>query len=323
MRPSTLAAAVLVMAAVALPAQAQNSKTIAIMTMNDTPQLLEVKEGIVKGLAERGYVDGKNIKIDFKSAEGNFGLAQQIARQFVGENPDVIVSITTPTSQAVVAATKDIPIVFTTVTDPLRAKIITSFKHPGGNVTGVSDLVPTERQIDLVKEIVPKLQTLGLVFDPSQDNSRSTVDSIKELAKTKGFKTIESNAMGVNDVPTAGQNLVGKVDAIFVPNDTTVYSAFEALVKVAQDTKTPLFTAERRSVERGAVATIGYDFGDMGKITAGMVDRVLKGEKPGDIDAIYLKDDPKALSLYVNKASAEKMGVTVPQSVLDRAAHVF
>ena len=98
---------------------------------------------------------------------------------------------------------------------------------------------------------------------------------------------------------------------------------FEALVKVAQDTKTPLFTAERRSVERGAIATVGYDFGDMGKITAGIVEKVLKGEKPGDIDAIYLKDDPKALSLYVNKASAEKMGVTIPQSVLDRAAHIF
>jgi putative tryptophan/tyrosine transport system substrate-binding protein len=323
MRPLCFAIAALMTTTFTLCANAQSSKAVAIMTMNDTPQLLEVKDGVVKGLAERGYVDGKNIKIDFKSAEGNFGLAQQIARQFVGENPDVIVSITTPATQAVVSATTDVPIVFSTVTDPLRAKIITTFKHPGGNVTGVSDMVPTEQQIDIVKEIIPKLQTLGLVYDPSQDNSRSTVDSIKELAKTKGFKTIESNAMSVNDVATAGQNLVGKVDAIFVPNDTTVYSGFEALVKVAQDTKTPLFTAERRSVERGAIATVGYDFGNMGKVTAGLVDRVLKGEKPGDIDAIYLKDDPKSLSLYVNKASAEKMGVTVPQSVLDRAAHIF
>jgi putative tryptophan/tyrosine transport system substrate-binding protein len=323
MRSLSFALAALTMAVTPLPVHAKSTKTVAIITMNDTPQLLEVKDGVIKGLAERGYVDGNDIRIDFKSAQGNFGLAQQIARQFVGENPDVIVSITTPASQAVVAATNEIPIVFTTVTDPLRAKIITTFKHPGGNVTGVSDLVPTERQIDVIKEIVPNLKTLGLVFDPSLDNSRSTVDSIKELAKTKGFTTIESNAMSVNDVPTAGQNLVGKVDAIFVPNDTTVYSAFEALVKVAQDTKTPLFTAERRSVERGAIATVGYDFGDMGNITAGFVEKVLKGEKPGDIDAIYLNDDPKALSLYVNKASAEKMGATIPQAVLDRAAHIF
>ncbi|HEY7242955.1 MAG TPA: ABC transporter substrate-binding protein [Xanthobacteraceae bacterium] len=308
---------------VALPADAQGTKTIAIISMNDTPQLVEVKDGVIAGLAERGYVEGKNVKIDFKSAQGNFGTAQQIARQFVGENADVIVSITTPASQAVAAATKDIPIVFTTVTDPLRAKIITTFKHPGGNVTGISDLVPTERQIDVVKEILPKLQTLGLLYDPSLDNSRSTVDSIKELARTKGFKTVESTAMGLNNVAAAAQNLVGKVDAIFVPNDTTVYAAFEAVVKVAQDTKTPLFTAERRSVERGAIATVGFDFGEMGKLTAGYVERVLKGEKPGDIDAMYMKDDPKSLSLYVNKESAAKMGVTVPQAVLSRAAHVF
>jgi putative ABC transport system substrate-binding protein len=298
-------------------------KTVDIVTMVDTPQLVEVKDGLVKGLADRGYTDGKNLKIDFKSAQGNFGTAQQIARQFVGDNPTVIVSITTPASQAVVAATKDVPIIFTTVTDPIRAKIIPQFKHPGGNVTGISDLVPTERQIDLIKEIVPKLQTLGLLYDPSLDSARSTVDSVKEFAKSKGFKIVESTAMGLNDVPTAAQNLVGKCDAIFVPNDTTVYAAFEAVVKVAQDTKTPLFSAERRSVQRGAIATVGFDFGDMGKLTAGFVERVFKGEKPGDIDSIYMKDDPKSLSLYVNKESAAKMGITLSPAVLSRAAQVF
>jgi len=298
-------------------------KTLDIITMVDTPQLLEVKDGLLKGLAERGYTDGKNLKVDFKSAQGNFGTAQQIARQFVGDNPDVIVSITTPASQAVVAATKDIPIVFTTVTDPVHAKMIPQFKHPGGNVTGVSDLVPTEQQINVVKEIVPNLQTLGLLYDPSLDSARSTVDSVKEFAKAKGFKTVEATAMGLNDVPAAAQSLVGKCDAIFVPNDTTVYAAFEAVVKVAHDTKTPLFSAERRSVQRGSIATVGFDFGDMGKRTAGFVERVLKGEKPGDIDAIYLKDDPKSLSLYVNKDSAAKMGVTLSPAILSRAAQVF
>lgn len=299
------------------------AKTVDIITMVDTPQLVEVKDGVVKGLAERGYTDGKNLKIDFKSAQGNFGTAQQIARQFVGDDPNVIVSITTPASQAVVAATKDIPIVFTTVTDPIRAKIIPQFKHPGGNVTGISDLVPTEKQIDIVMEIVPKLQTLGLLYDPSLDSARSTVDSVKEFAKTKGFKTVESTAMGLNDVPAAAQSLVGKCDAIFVPNDTTVYAAFEAVVKVAQDTRTPLFSAERRSVQRGAIATVGFDFGDMGKLTAGFVERVFKGEKPGDIDAIYMKDDPKSLSLYLNKDSAAKMGITLSPALLSRAAEVF
>jgi putative ABC transport system substrate-binding protein len=175
------------------------------------------------------------------------------ARKFIGENPDVIVTITTPTSQAAIAATKDIPIIFTTVTDPLKSKLVTQEKHPGGNASGISDLVPAERQLDVVKEIVPNLKSLGLVYDPGLDNARSTVESIKAIAPKMGFTIVESPAMGINNVPSAGQALVGKVDAIFVPNDTTVYGAFESLVKVAQDGKVPLFTAERRSVQRGAV----------------------------------------------------------------------
>ena len=318
-----VATAVALSTTLAVAAAAETGKTVSIITMNDTPQLLEVKEGLVNGLSSHGYVEGKNLKIDFKSAQGNFGTAQQIVRQFIGEHPDVIVTITTPTSQAAVAATKEIPIVFTTVTDPVASKLVPTLKHPGGNATGVADLVPTERQLDIVKQLVPNLKVLGLVFDPSLDNARSTVESVKMLAPKMGFSTMESPAMGINNVPSAGQSLVGKVDAIFVPNDTTVYGAFEALVKVAQDTKTPLFTAERRSVQRGAVATVGFDFVEMGKQTADMVDEVLKGRKPGDMDVVFMKDLPNSLGLYINKASAEKMGVKIPPELLNKAAHVF
>lgn len=309
--------------ALAVAAHAADVKNVAIITMNDTPQLLEVKDGLMAGLASHGYTEGKNLNVNFKSAQGNFGTAQQIVRQFIGENPDVIVTITTPTSQAAIAATKDIPIIFTTVTDPLKSKLVTQEKHPGGNASGISDLVPAERQLDVVKEIVPNLKTLGLVYDPGLDNARSTVESIKAIAPKMGFTIVELPAMGINNVPSAGQALVGKVDAIFVPNDTTVYGAFESLVKVAQDGKVPLFTAERRSVQRGAVATVGFDFKDMGMRTADMVDKVLKGTKPGDMDVQYMKDLPNALALYINKDSAEKMGVKLPPDLLKRAAHVF
>lgn len=309
--------------ALAVAAHAADVKNVAIITMNDTPQLLEVKDGLMAGLASHGYTEGKNLNVNFKSAQGNFGTAQQIVRQFIGENPDVIVTITTPTSQAAIAATKDIPIIFTTVTDPLKSKLVTQEKHPGGNASGISDLVPAERQLDVVKEIVPNLKTLGLVYDPGLDNARSTVESIKAIAPKMGFTIVELPAMGINNVPSAGQALVGKVDAIFVPNDTTVYGAFELLVKVAQDGKVPLFTAERRSVQRGAVATVGFDFKDMGMRTADMVDKVLKGTKPGDMDVQYMKDLPNALALYINKDLAEKMGVKLPPDLLKRAAHVF
>jgi putative ABC transport system substrate-binding protein len=308
---------------IGLSASADTIKHVAIITMVDTPQLLEVRDGILKGLESHGYVEGKTLAVDFKSAQGNFGTAQQIVRQFIGDHPDVIVTITTPTSQAAVAATKEIPIVFTTVTDPVSSKLVTQNSHPGGNATGIADVVPTERQLSVFKQIVPNLKTLGLLYDPSLDNARSTVESVKALAPTMGFTTVESPAMGLNNVPSAAQALAGKVDAIFVPNDTTVYAAFEAVVKVAQDSKTPLFTSERRSVQRGAIATVGFDFVQMGLRTADVVDKVLKGTKPGDIDVQFMKDLPDSLGLYLNKASAEKMGVTLSPDLLSKAAHVF
>jgi len=316
-------ATVLIASAVAgVPATA-SPKKIDMITMTDTPQLLEVHDGIVAGLKQLGYVEGKDIQIDFKSAQGNFGTAQQIVRQFVGDRPDVIVPITTPTSQATAAATKDIPIVFTTVTDPIAAKLVSKLDKPGGNISGVSDPVPIKQMMTMIKEFVPGLKKLGLVYDPSLPNSVVTVKQIKEVATTMGFTTVESAAMGLNNVPTAGQALVGKVDAIFVPNDTTVYAVFESLVKVAQDGKVPLFTAERRSVQRGAIATIGLDFVRMGVVTAGMIDKVLKGTKPGDLDVIDMAEQPGALSLYINKGAAEKMGVKISPELLKKAAEVF
>jgi putative ABC transport system substrate-binding protein len=209
------------------------------------------------------------------------------------------------------------------VTDPVKSKIVPSMSKPGGNVTGVIDFVPTAQQLSVAKQIVPGLKRLGLVYDPSLANAVSTVESVKQVAPQLGLTTVESPAMGLNNVVAAGQALVGKVDAIFVPNDTTVYAVFEALVKVCQDGKVPLFTAERRSVQRGAIATVGYDFKQMGEITAGIVARVLKGENPGDIDVLQMNEVPNALALYVNKQSAEKMGVRIPPEVLKRAAQVF
>jgi putative ABC transport system substrate-binding protein len=231
-------------------------KNVAIITMNDTPQLLEVKDGLMAGLASHGYTEGKNLNVNFKSAQGNFGTAQQIVRQFIGENPDVIVTITTPTSQAAIAATKDIPIIFTTVTDPLKSKLVTQEKHPGGNASGISDLVPAERQLDVVKEIVPNLKTLGLVYDPGLDNARSTVESIRRLRRGMGF-TIAGRPRHLN-VPSAGQALVGEVvrsSCRTTPRFTAPLNRCEG----AQDAKVRSYR-RARSVQRGAVVTVGFDF---------------------------------------------------------------
>ncbi len=301
----------------ALSASAQTPpKRVDIVTMVDTPQLLEVERGVVDGL-------GDGFKVDFKSAQGNFATAQQIIRSFVGDQPDVIVAITTAPAQAAVAATKAIPVVFSAVTDPLRAKVVSNVQHPGGNVTGVCDEVPYGRQMRLIREIMPNMKRLGVVFDPGMDNSLSSIDQVKKLGEQMGFTVVLSPAVDGNAVAAAGQNLVGRADAIYVPNDTTVLAAIESLVKVGQDAQLPVFTGERRSVQRGAVATIGYDFGEMGKVTARLVKRVLDGTKPGDIPVVFMRDEESSLSLFVNKTSAAKMGLTIPQAVLARANQVF
>lgn len=304
-------------------AHAAEMKRIAVTTIVEVPQLIEVKNGLIEGLKAMGYVEGKNLSVDYKNAQGNFGTAQQIARQFVGERPDVIVPITTPSAQTVVAATKDIPVVFSTVTDPLRAKVVSRIKKPGANVTGVSDFAPIAKQLDLIKEILPKLKKLGFVYNPGLDNSLSYLETIKAEGGKRGIEIVPAPAPTANDVVGAGQSLVGKVDAIYVPNDTTVVAALEALVKLAQDAKVPLFTGETRGVERGAVASISYNYTEVGRITAGLVKQVLDGKKPGDVDVVFMADATKSLNLFVNKTSAAKMGVSVPQAILSRANKVF
>ncbi len=303
-------------------ALAADMKTVAISTIVEVPQLVETREGVIKGLAERGFVVGKNLKIDYQNANGNMPTQQQIAKKFVGDGVDVIVPITTPTSQAMAAATKTIPIVFVTVTDPVAAKLIPQFKQPGGNVTGVSDAAPIEAQLKLFKEIVPKLKKLGFLYNPGLDSSKATLGWVKAEGTKLGIEVVEAAAPTTNEVIPAANNLVGKVDAIYVPNDTTVVAALETVVKIGKDTKIPVFTGETRGVSRGAVASVGLNYTQVGTLAGHMVADVLNGKKPGTIDAVLAYEKLPDNVVVVNKTSAAAMGVTVPESVLKRASQV-
>lgn len=306
-----------------MPARATETKHIAITTIVEVPQLLEVKNGLLKGLTEAGYVEGKNLIVDYQSAQGEFATAQQIARKFVGESPDVIFSISTPSTETVAAATKTIPIIFAPVTDPIASKVIKSFEKPGGNVTGVSDFAPIAQQLDLMKKIIPNLKRLGFVYNPGLDSSLSYLRTIKVEAQKRGWTVVEAAAPNANDVIGAMRNLVGKTDAVYIPNDTTVVTALEAIVKVAQQAHLPVFTGETRGVQRGAVASLSYNYTDVGLVAAELVERVFKGEKPADIGAIRMADVAKHLQLVINKTSAEKMGVTISADLLKQADKVY
>ncbi|AQT48489.1 ABC transporter substrate-binding protein [Bartonella choladocola] len=283
------------------------------------PALDAVRKGVEDVLAQQGYKNGENLVLNFQSAQGNISTATQIARQFVGDKPDVIVTISTPSAQTMLAATKNIPIVFAAVSDPVEAKLVPDMKNPGGNVTGICDRSPVEEHIKLLKEIKPDLKKLGYLYNAAEANSVSTLNVLKKLAEEDGIEVIPSAAPKSSDVQAATRALIGKVDMIYVPTDNTIISVLEGATKVAAESKTPLFTADPSSIGRGAFAAQGIDYYDSGLEAGKLVGRILKGEKPADIAVVI----PDGKNVAIDLQAAEKMGVVIPQPVLDRAAKII
>lgn len=283
------------------------------------PALDAVRKGVEDALSQQGYKNGENMILTFQSAQGNISTATQIARQFVGDKPDVIVAIATPSAQTMLAATKQIPIVFSAVSDPVEAKLVQTMEKPGGNVTGVSDRSPIEDHIKLLKEIKPDLKKLGYLYNSAEANSVSTLNVLRQLAEKDGIEVIPSAAPKSSDVQAATRALIGKVDMIYVPTDNTIISVLEGATKVAAESKTPLFTADPSSIGRGAFAAQGIDYYDAGIETGKLVTRILKGEKVSDISVVT----PPARDITIDVQAAKKMEITIPQPVLDRAAKII
>ncbi|WP_425500112.1 ABC transporter substrate-binding protein [Propylenella binzhouense] len=293
-------------------------KIVAITSIVEHPALDAVRDGIKKGLADAGLKEGEDVSYLFETAQGNPATAAQIARQFVGENPAVIVAISTPSAQAVAAATKDVPLVFSAVTDPVGAQLVASVERPGGNVTGVSDMLPVADHVALIREIAPEAKRIGVLYNPGEANSVSSVAALRKAADGEGMTVVEAPATKSADVQSATRSLVGKVDAIYVPTDNTIVSALESAIGVANAAKLPLFAADTDSVARGALAAVGFNYFDVGVQTAAVVERVLKGENPGEIPVTFAS----GTDLQVNKKTADAIGLTLPPEVLQRASKV-
>ncbi|QNN59219.1 ABC transporter substrate-binding protein [Diaphorobacter ruginosibacter] len=312
-----LGALALAMASLSSVAVAQ-TKSVAVTAIVEHPALDAIRDGVKESLKAAGYEEGKNLKWQYQSAQGNTGTAAQIARKFVGDKPDAIVAIATPSAQAVVAATKDVPVVFSAVTDPVAAKLVKSWEPSKNNVTGVSDLLALDPQIELIKKVVPNAKKVGMVYNPGEANSAVVVKQLKELLPKHGMTLVEASAPRSVDVGTAARSLVGKVDVIYTNTDNNVVSAYESLVKVGQDAKLPLVASDTDSVKRGAIAALGVNYKDLGLQTGQVVLRILKGEKPGDIKP----EVSNKTELYVNPGAAEKQGVKLSDELVKSAAQV-
>ena len=291
---------------------------VATTAIVEHPELDAVRDGIKKSLNDNGY-SGDNLKFTYESAQGKPDIAAQIARKMVGDNPDIIVAIATPSAQAAVTASSSIPVVFSAVTDPLAAKLVPTLEKPGGNVTGLSDMANLKEHLELIKSFIPNIKTLGIPYNPGEANSVSMLASMKVEAGKMGITIVEAAAPKSSDVMIATKQLVGKVDAIYCPIDNTIISAVESVVKVGIDAGIPVFAGDTDTVARGAVAAVGYDYFDLGRQTGDIVVRILKGEKPGNIDVKMAK----GTNLYVNPKMAAMMGTKVPQEVLARATKII
>ncbi|MDY7218129.1 ABC transporter substrate-binding protein [Denitrificimonas sp. JX-1] len=300
-------------------ALAESVKSVAVTAIVEHPALDSVRDGVLATLNEAGYEEGKNLKWQYQSAQGNTGTAAQIARKFIGDQPDAIVAIATPSAQAAVAGTKRIPIIFSAVTDPVEGQLTPSWEASGTNVTGVSDVLELGKQMELIKQIVPEAKRVGMVYNPGEANSVAVVTALKKILADYNLTLVEAAAPRSVDVGSAARSLVGKVDVIYTNTDNNVVSAYEALVKVGNDMNIPLIASDTDSVKRGAIAALGVNYMDLGKQTGRIVLRILEGENPGDIKP----QTSENIQLFVNLSAAEKQGVTLSQELIDSAAEII
>ncbi|ADP97215.1 ABC transporter substrate-binding protein [Marinobacter adhaerens] len=305
--------------ALATLVQAQEPRVVAITQIVEHPALDAVYQGIKDELAERGFKEGDNLEVMHESAQGNSAIASQIARKFVGESPDVIVAIATPSAQTVAAAARNTPVIFSAVTDPLGAKLVSNLEAPGANITGVSDMLPIDKHLDMLQRVMPDAKRIGTVYNPGEANAVSLVELLEERLSARGLELVKGAATKTSEVLGAARSLVGKADAIYLTTDNTVISAAEAVISVGERASIPVFAADTATVERGAVAALGFDYYDHGRQTGVMVARVLNGEKPGEMAV----ETMEKLDLFVNPAAAERMGITLSDDVIADAKKVI
>ena len=266
------------------------------------------REGFVDELAKQGYVEGKNIEIDLQNAQGEQRNLKTISQQ-LAESSDAVLAIATPSAQSLANTTQTTPVIFSAVTDPVSAKLVESREHPGGNVTGTSDQSSDaiSTQINLIKQVLPKAKTIGILYTQSEPNSVVQKDEAKRLLEEKGFTVVEKTILDSNNVKAAAESLMAEVDMVFVPTDNIISSTMETVKQVSIKHKVPVFGGSTEMIAVGGLYNYGTNYEELGRQTARMLIRVLKGEKPENI-AVEL---PEKLELHTNQEMADALGIDI------------
>lgn len=301
--------------------EAKNEKKVAkvgVLQFVSHPSLDLIYKGIQDGLAEEGYKDDQ-LKIDFMNSEGDQSKVATMSKQLVANGNDLVVGIATPAAQGLASATKDLPVIMAAITDPIGANLVKDLKKPGGNITGVSDHNPAQQQVELIKALTPNVKTIGALYSSSEDNSKTQVEEFKAYAEKAGL-TVETFAVpSTNEIVSTVNVMTSKVDAIWVPIDNTIASAFSTVVSSNQSAKKPIYPSATAMVEAGGLASVVVDQHDLGVATGKMIAQVLKGAKPADTPVNVFSTGKSV----INKKLAQELGITIPESVLKEAGQVI
>jgi len=269
------------------------------------PSLDLSRNGFETALKDKGV----DVNIEFLNAQGDISTAQMIAKSFVDKKKALIFSISTPSSQAAYNATKDIPIVITAVTDPVAAGLI------GENITGTSDPLPIADQIALIKEVLPEVKTIGLIYNTSEQNSVISVERAKAESDRVGLKYVERGVTSVNDIGPAMDTLLGQVDMIFLTTDNLIVSSISLVMDKANRANKPVFGSTEDQIPMGALITKTINFYEIGYRAGEMAAEILNGK---DVSTIPI-EEPKDNLIVVNKKVAEKYNINMNLEILKDA----
>lgn len=297
-------------------AQKNKIPKVGVLQLMSHPALDQINKGLDDTLKKNGYINGKNVKIEFQNAQGDQSNLRTISKQFVQDNVDVAVGIATPSVQSLKNATTKIPIVMGAVTDPKGFGIIPSNTKPGGNITGVSDQAPLDSQLALMQEVMPDAKNIGIIYTSSDMSATTEMKKMKKLAQAKGLNVTVSSISNVNDLQQVATSLASKVQAIYVPTDNTVASGMKLLSSTAAKQNVPVFPAATTMVSDGGLATVGLSQYELGQETGKMVVNILKGKsKPATTPVKFIKKG----HLILNEKEAKKLNITFPDSLVNKA----
>ncbi|MEY8354813.1 ABC transporter substrate-binding protein [Lachnospiraceae bacterium 54-53] len=298
------------------------SYTIGIAQFAEHGSLDNCREGFLKGLAEEGLEEGKNLTVLYENAQADGGTASQIVNNFLSKKTDLICAIATPMAQAAYGGAKktDVPVIFTAVTDPVAAALAAEDGTPVGEVTGTSDKLPVEKQLEMIRKILPDAKTIGILYSTSEVNSETAIREYKAAASAYGFEIVEGPVTAPADIPLAADSILEKVDCLNNLTDNTVVSSLPLILDKAAKKNIPVFGSEVEQVKIGCLASMGLDYVDLGTQTGKMAAKVLKGEtKASELNYEVIQE----AAFYGNTRVAEDLGITLPSELTDSAAQIF